>query len=362
MADLPDRWEWVSDLSEGGQGHTFVVKSKHAPDQRLYVLKRLKNPTRQDRFEQEIQVCSTLDHKNILKVLDHGVTPKARPFLVTAYCRGGSLNELPRFITPIDGLRFFAGIVAGLAYAHTHQPAVFHLDIKPENILIDDGPVPLVGDFGICFVADNFLNLTSDGPHGSMYYCAPELRGPRIKGDPTLASSDVCSLGKVLYWLFTHDIYDGHEEDYGTVPERKLSKLFPAHPQFFFIDELIEKMIRRHPSERLPSADVVRQALDDVITRIEAGGHVLDLGVPQRCLYCISGFYKLQLAFDPDSRAAIVAGHSGHPFWGINEMDHKPWMALVCEECGNVQFFRPDFTTTDRWRNVPGRTNRSQIR
>src|SRR5258706_7805796 len=46
---------------------------------------------------------------------------------------------------------------------------------------------------------------------GSMYYCAPELRGPKIEGNSPPAAADVYSLGKVLYWLFTGDVYDGHE-------------------------------------------------------------------------------------------------------------------------------------------------------
>jgi len=50
----------------------------------------------------------------------------------------------------------------------------------------------------MCFIDDNELNQTREGPHDSMYHCAPELRGPKIKGDTPPAAADIYSLGKVL--------------------------------------------------------------------------------------------------------------------------------------------------------------------
>lgn len=80
MGDFPSQWTRLWDLSEGGQGHTFVVKRSDGSDSNEYVLKRLKNPERRDYFEREIQACETLDHPNVLKVLEHGQTPKGKPF------------------------------------------------------------------------------------------------------------------------------------------------------------------------------------------------------------------------------------------------------------------------------------------
>jgi serine/threonine protein kinase len=82
-----------------------------ASDSKEYVLKRLKNPKRTDYFEREIQACMTLDHPNILKVVEHGLTPKGKPFLVTDYCEGGSLKNLPKLDGPGSGMRFFQQII-----------------------------------------------------------------------------------------------------------------------------------------------------------------------------------------------------------------------------------------------------------
>src|SRR5437660_239673 len=135
MSDFPPQWSHVKDLPEGGQGHTFVVRRANASDNKLYVLKRLKNPKRKDYFDREIQVCKSLEHPNVLKVIESGETPKGKPYLITEYCDGGSLADATAFSTPLAGLRFFAQIVSGVAHAHGNDPAIFHLDLKPENIL-----------------------------------------------------------------------------------------------------------------------------------------------------------------------------------------------------------------------------------
>jgi len=215
MGDFPAQWTRVRDLSEGGQAHTFVVRrTDGSPDSELFVLKRLKNPKREDYFEREIRACETMEHPNVLKVLEHGRTPKGKLFLVTEYCPGESLQEhRPEFDTLGIGLRFFRQIVAAVAYAHAQEHHIYHLDLKPGNILLKNN-VPVVGDFGICFIEGDEVSITKEGPRGSLYYCAPEFRNPKINGSARPAAADLYSLGKILYWLFTGDVYDGHEEEY----------------------------------------------------------------------------------------------------------------------------------------------------
>ncbi len=373
MGDFPVEWEWVRDLPGGGQGHTFVVRRSDKSDSNEYVLKRLINPKRQEYFDREIEACMTLDHPNVLKVLEHGRTPKGKPFLITEYCAGLSLDQGIRYDNPRDGLRFFQQIVTGVAHAHEHKPQICHLDLKPENVLLRDG-VPIVGDFGICFIDGDDVNLTSEGQRGSRYYCAPELRGPKIKGELRLPAADVYSLGKILYWLFTGEVYDGHEEDYGSDPTRGLAQLFPSFPQFAFVDQLISSTVRRSPSDRISGGGELLHHVRRVVERIEAGGHVLDLRILQRCLYCAEGYYRpahdqihsgeylpepkfpeveerrksddqLRPGLSRYARMRNVAGQ----LIGGNKVGVP--LLLICDHCGNIQYFRLDLTSDGRGEN-----------
>lgn len=92
---------------------------------------------------------------------------------------------------------------------------------------------------------------------GSRHYCAPELRNPKIFGDPRLAAADIYSLGKVLFWLFSHQVFDGHEDDYGG---RQLFKLH-ENPHFIWIDELVVELVTKDVSKRLASAAPLKSRL-----------------------------------------------------------------------------------------------------
>jgi serine/threonine protein kinase len=362
MGDFPQQWTWQRDLGEGGQGHTYVVKRSDGSDPAAYVLKRLKNPKRQHYFEREIEACEKLNHPNVLKIVEHGTTPKSKPYLITPYCDGGSLEKYKRFEKPIDGLRFFVQVCAGVA--HAHESGVYHLDIKPANIFLR-GEMPVVGDFGICYIEDDEYQMTSAGPRGSMYYCSPELRGPKIKSTVSLQTADVYSLGKVLHWIFSQEVRDGHQEDYSERPENRLAEMFPAFPEFALLDELIQGTVQRDPAQRIQSgfstAVNLRERAQAIIDRIEAGGRVLDLSKPIRCLFCAAGTYKPVALLPPvEQRLAppdpsVLASYRPDIYTTMrNAAESKGFRAspggshsigvvvMSCQHCGNVQQFRFD--------------------
>ena len=222
-----------------------------------------------------------------------------------------------------------------------------------------------VGDFGICYIDDGEYVMTSEGPRGSIYYCAPELRGPKITSVAPLSTADVYSLGKVLHWIFSHDVRDGHQEDYSELTENRLAELLPAFPEFSFVDELIEGTVQRDPFQRIErgfsTAINLRDRVQAVIDRIEAGGRVLDLTKPIRCLFCATGTYKplamlpsveQRLAppdpttlpafrpeiYGPMRSAAEQKGFKSSP-GGTGSIGT---LVMTCQHCGNVQHFRFD--------------------
>jgi len=89
---LGGRWEIVRALGEGGQAHTFLVQDSNSDSKTHFVLKRLKNPNRLDRFAIEVEAVRTLDHPNILHLIDFDLENEPY-FLVTEYCEAGSLDK-----------------------------------------------------------------------------------------------------------------------------------------------------------------------------------------------------------------------------------------------------------------------------
>jgi serine/threonine protein kinase len=67
---IGDRWEIIQSLGEGGQAHTFLVKDLRGAGETPYVLKRLKNLNRRDRFKREIEAVRSLSHSHIVRLHD----------------------------------------------------------------------------------------------------------------------------------------------------------------------------------------------------------------------------------------------------------------------------------------------------
>ena len=368
MGDIPKHLRVVRELEEGGQGFTHVVCRTDGSDTAEFVLKRLKNPKRQDQFDNEIQAYSTLDHPNVLKLVEHGKTPGGRPYLLTPYCSGDSLEHQPPFTSPGDGLRFFRKVADAIRYAHSQQHPVYHLDLKPANILLR-GSDPVVGDFGICFIDSTEVTFTKEGHRGSLHYCAPELRNPKLTDTSRLATADIYSLGKLLYWLFTNDVYDGHEDDYDD-PERKLAGRFSNDPHFRFIDELVEEMVKKNPASRVKSTEKLLSSIDERIHRIQKNARVLDLRIPQHCLYCATGHYRpghekiptghvynnitfpdIATRKNPPQETSVrpstiyeKAKYVAEMVFGLSKGRPSAPLILICDYCGNIQYFRLDYT------------------
>lgn len=211
--NLPDRYEVVSLLSQGGMGKIYKARHKmtgaklaikmmhpHLAKQQINIL----------RFEQEARAASALKHPNLVVVHDFGVTSNDVPFLVMDLIEGTNVQEEIRFSGPLSVIRFcniFMQVCDALS--HAHKRGVIHRDIKPSNMILaatDEGEdfVRIV-DFGIAKVItkDDALStqeLTQSGDLiGSPLYMSPE----QCLGTPLDQRSDIYSLGCVMYEALT---------------------------------------------------------------------------------------------------------------------------------------------------------------
>lgn len=342
MADFGTRWENQGAFKEGGQAHTFKVIDKDDPARPTRILKRLKNPRRSARFDQEIQAGLSLAHPNILPILDHGVLEDSKPYFVTPFCSRGNLEEqqMP-FGSPLKVLKLFRQICDGVA--HAHGQSVIHRDLKPENIFITEDGTPLIGDFGICLIegaVDSADRMTSTMEvMGSRWYCAPELRNGRLEAGISQAPADVYSLAKVLYWMLSgKQMFDREEH---RSPHYRLGRNDEANQAYELVNELFDRTIVTDLTKRLQNASALRSEVDDLIVAFENGGHAISIHVPHRCIFCAQGTYKIVVnSLEANSSGERAKAQS--LFGWAAPQPHSRWLIMVCDVCGNVQTFRPD--------------------
>lgn len=205
-------YKLLEQIGEGGMGLVFVADQEH-PVRRRVALKVVKPgmDTRQvlARFEAERQALALMDHPNIAKVLDAGVTESGRPYFVMELVRGVPITDYcdQARLTPRQRLELFLPVCR--AIQHAHQKGIIHRDIKPSNLLVtlyDSHPVPKVIDFGIAKAvgsafADHSVYTGFAQLVGTPMYMSPEQAEMTAQDVDTRA--DVYALGVVLYELLT---------------------------------------------------------------------------------------------------------------------------------------------------------------
>jgi serine/threonine protein kinase len=157
------------------------------------------------RFRMERQVLASLDHPNIARLIDGGSTPEGMPYLAMEYVEGTPIDQFceARASAITERLKLFLDVCAAVQYAH--QNLVVHRDIKTANILVTQKAVVKLLDFGIAKL------LRTDLSTLEMAQTRPELRPmtldyaspEQVRGEAITTSTDVYSLGVLLYKLLT---------------------------------------------------------------------------------------------------------------------------------------------------------------
>lgn len=330
-----NRWEIQSSLGEGGQAHTFIVKDIKGDSETNYVLKRLKNLNRIERFKHEIEAVRNLNHPNIVRLIDFDLDA-AKPYLVTEYCSGGSLETAKPFWqeSPINALELFIHICKGVNFAHSK--GIIHRDLKPSNIFLR-GSTPVVGDFGICYIDRDEGRITlTDEVVGAYKFMAPELEDGRLAD--ISPKSDVYSLGKVLYWLlskgkiFSREKFRDEEFDLKGRAVIGWNNVYMEH-----INRLLDKMIQADPDNRRMLENVIILT-ESTIKLVRKEYNPIGKGLPQPCTYCGHGVY-----------AELPSNVTAVRNFGITPVGAPDWRILICNSCGHVQLFRIENASNKNW-------------
>ena len=207
------------------------------------------------RFVREIRLLARLQHPNILPLHDSGHIENLL-YYVMPYVRGDTLRDRidRERQLPIESACAIARDVAD-ALSYAHAQGIIHRDIKPENILLSTGH-PILADFGIARAIDisgvRQLTRTGGESPGTPAYMSPE----QLLGDKNVdGRSDIYGLACVLFEMLTGRAPFFGKEGFVkrfTEPPPKASSVRKDLPSW--VDEVLEKALRREPEDRYASA------------------------------------------------------------------------------------------------------------
>lgn len=206
------RYRIIEPLGEGGMGTVYRAQQT-TPVKREVALKLIKAGMDSKaviaRFEAERQALALMDHPNVAKVLDGGLTEQQRPYFAMEIVRGLPITEHcdKHKLSIPDRLHLFMQVCD--AIQHAHAKGVVHRDLKPANVIVryeNNTATPIVIDFGVAKALNQQLTeatvFTTQGQLiGTPEYMAPEQA--EMHGHDIDTRADVYSLGVILYELLT---------------------------------------------------------------------------------------------------------------------------------------------------------------
>jgi len=212
VGDMIGPYRILEQIGEGGFGIVYLAEQTQ-PVRRRVALKIIKpgmdSKAVVARFEAERQALAVMDHPNIARVFDGGMTERGYPYFVMELVQGEPITDFcDRHKVDIDQrLRLFIQVCR--AVHHAHMKGLIHRDISPSNVLVtyqDGQPVPKVIDFGVAKALNQgFTDKTVFTQRGQMIgkpaYMSPEQA--EMGGLDIDTRSDVYSLGVLLYELLT---------------------------------------------------------------------------------------------------------------------------------------------------------------
>jgi len=214
-----------------------------------------------------------IDHPNVVRVLDRGVDGEGRPFIVYEYVPGGILSDY-LLENDAEGVGLRARQAATLmlriaqAVQSAHAAGMVHRDIKPANILMTEAGEPKVTDFGVAGVLDGLMegdgDLSGHGGSkperlGNMAFSSPE----QFRREPGMhrPSSDVYSLGGLLYFMLTGSLPNGSTPDeVARVHSLTAGRTAPPSARAVRreidrdLDALVQRAMAINPAQRYASA------------------------------------------------------------------------------------------------------------
>ncbi len=264
-------WRLGELLGTGGMGQVYRAERTDGAFEREVAVKLLRpewsSPNLRARFERERHVQARLQHPGVAAVLDAGESEDGQPFLVMELVEGLPLDKAcaARGLDTRERVQLF--VLACDAVQHAHQNGVVHRDLKPSNVYVTTNGLPKLLDFGVAKLLESGAGPDDeDITREARAFYTPSYASPeQVRGETVDSSSDVYSLGVLLYHLLTGRL----PLDIGTTSrfeqERAVLHLDPQLPSAIAqgpartalrgdLDAILQKALRKDRSERYGSA------------------------------------------------------------------------------------------------------------
>jgi len=197
------------ELGRGGMGTVYLAHRADDQYKKLVAIKIVRRGMDTNdivrRFRNERQILASLEHPNIARLLDGGTTGDGVPYIVMEYVEGVTITNYcdEQRLKTTERLQMFRIVCA--AVQHAHQNLVVHRDLKPSNMLITADGTPKLLDFGIAkLLSPELSDDTSEHTLTELRILTPDYASPeQVRGETLTTTSDIYSLGVVLYELLT---------------------------------------------------------------------------------------------------------------------------------------------------------------
>jgi len=266
MGDSPAAgYKIVRNLGAGTMGVVLLVRK----NDNYYAMKILRSVGDMDsdknvkRFMREADILAQINHPNIVKIFEYGLSPKENvPYFIMEFVDGNPLNEhiTAGDLSIKDKLVIIKQIASALAFIH--EQGILHRDVKPANIIVMDDKTVKLTDFGIARIAESELTITHE-MLGTPAYMSPEAFNAAREKDQR---SDIFSLGTICYELLTGikpfsgetiaELMDSIQHEKPIEPMRIAPEIRP------YVQDIMAKMLAKSPEDRFSSAAEVLRALE----------------------------------------------------------------------------------------------------
>ena len=265
---IDDRYKVESVLGKGGMA--IVYKAHDLITDKDVAVKMMKDDTASDkvnlsRFEREARAAASLNHQNIVKVVNVG-SYNGLPYMVNEFVQGQTLKQVLDVrgkFSFLEACDIMYQLCSAVIYAHQH--GVIHRDIKPMNIFLTrDGTIKL-GDFGIATFQNSTHVTRSDFIIGSVHYMSPEV----AQSNHATERSDIYSMGITFFELITGRVpFDAESPVQVAVMQAKdkfpsIKKFNPKTPEC--IESIIYKACQKDPLDRYFSAEDMRKDIERIL-------------------------------------------------------------------------------------------------